>query len=171
MDAYVLGTHESDLPTHLLQDGAEGDRVRAIARLNGVDHNAFYAIEAPDAESAELHLEKIKGLGTNVNWWLIHCVAEDCLGLMEIKPFSILNPSKMPPYDFYLILTVEQEHVRDEVATARQLLGEDGVAAATDGRGRFLIELGSNDQSALDAAVATFGVATHAVSGDGFIRG
>ncbi len=143
-----------------------------MARLEGPEHNAFFAIEAPDSETVELQIEKLRGFGTNIDWWLIRCVSENCFGAFEIKPFIILNPSKLPPFAYYLLLKLEGEHIREEVRVAREHLGQDGVAAATDGKGRFLVELASNDEQALDAAVNALAAANkHAVSPDGILRG
>jgi deferrochelatase/peroxidase EfeB len=64
------------------------------------------------------------------------------------------------------------------MGAAKAVLGEDGVYAASDGKGHVLVELGSNDQQALTQAAEDLagavgdGVsAAHLVSEGGFQQG
>lgn len=167
MDAYVLGMHEGDLPTHVVNEGEAGHRVVVVAPLSGPDHNVLYKIEATDADGVHGHIERISGLGTVINKWLIRCISENCFGLIEtFKPFSILGPHSLPPYLYYVFHWLEQEHVRDEVAALLEIFGPDGVAAATDGAGHFLIEYASDDAEKIGAGNALFSMAGHTNAGD-----
>lgn len=167
MDAYVLGTHDGDLPTHLLGRGEEGHRVLVIAPLSGPDHNVLYKIEAPDADGVQHHVERISGVGTLVGRILIRCTSENCFGLIEsVKPFLILGPHSLPPYLHYVFQWLEQAHVRDEVAALVEIFGPEGVAAATDGEGHFLVEYGSDDPDKITAGDAVFSGTGHAITGE-----
>lgn len=167
MDAYVLGTHEGDLPTHLLGQGEEGHRVLVMARLDGPDHDVLYKIEAPDKEGVSTHVANITGAGSLIDRILIRCIRENCFGLIEtIKPYMGVAPHSLPPYVYYAFQWLEQDHIRDEFAALVDIVGMDGLAAATDGEGHFLIEYGSDDADKISAAANLFSGAGHAITGD-----
>lgn len=159
MDAYVLGTHDGELPTHLLGHG--DNRVRAMARLDGPDHNVFYALEVPNAESVDGHVSAIGDAGSIVGRILI---------IDGNIAAVVIHPSHMPPWERYLFLLLELEAIEEALAAARDILGEGGVAAAADSQGHILVELGGNDAAALQEAAALFGGAAHAVGAGGIVR-
>jgi hypothetical protein len=184
MDAYVLGQHDGDLPTHLLERGELGNRVRAMATLDGPDHNVFYAIEAPDQNALDTHTASLAEAGTDSQRTMSACLDPDCLPLLG-KDSHVIHPSFIPPCLYYLFHWLfhpgDPEAGTDFVAEgldkAREILGDDGVAASTDGNGNVLIELGGNDEAKLAEAQAAlqahFGdnlSSGHAVTGAGVVK-
>lgn len=166
MDAYVLGKHDGELPTHLLGQG--DNRIRAMARLEGPDHNVFYALEVPDEGSVHPHTTAIADAGTIIAEILIHNA--------EVAGFILItiHPSHMPPWERYvfLLLELELEELEQALVEAGEILGPDGVAAAVDGQGRALVELGSNDPAGIEQAMTALGGgAVHAVGAGGIVRG
>jgi hypothetical protein len=164
MDAYVFGTHDGDLPSHLIGAGELGNRVRAMARLDGPDHNVYYAIEAPDTAALDSHVSNLTATGTAPTSTILMCGSQPCADLLAngYQPHSL--PSHLPPWEcvqFLALLLEEGVSPAEELEAARLLLGADGVAAATDGEGRVLIQLGANDTEtvaqASDALRASFG--------------
>jgi hypothetical protein len=151
MDAYILGKHAGELPVHLLQQGEPGNRVRAIGRLDGPDHNAYYALEAPDQQTVDSLVTQVKSTGTQSEQTLTVCLKPSCLGMVS-HPNG--NPSWMPPFLWYIFHWIHTHDAGPGVDAARKILGPEGVHAATDGEGKALIQLGSDDQAKLSAASA-----------------
>jgi hypothetical protein len=155
MDAYILGTHEGDLPIHLLKEGEPGNRIRAMARLEGPVHNVFYALEAPDEMSVDSLTTTVGSSGTTPQKSMVVCLRPPCLVTVGGGPGRPNpNPSYVPWAEMYVFHLFEAETAADAVRAARASLGEDAVAAATDGNGRIMVELSSNDATALDSASA-----------------
>jgi hypothetical protein len=171
MDAYILGTHEGELPTHLLAHGEEGHRVRTMGRIEGPTHNVFYALEVPDLAAFERIAGHIADAGT-ANPQTIQPT-----GHPEYRS-SKHAPSHFPPWDRIAILLLHLELEKQIAATAAAVkrLGDEGVAVITDGSGLTLAEFGGNDAAEVDAAAAEFaasgeGAEIHVLSADGFVSG
>jgi hypothetical protein len=160
MDAYILGTHEGDLPTHLLEGGEVGNRVRAMAQLDGPDHNVFYAIEGPDQATVDAHVRSIVAAGTTVQ----HAITPDDgrTNDPEWVMIGVSHPSHKPPWEYYIFWRLL--HYGDPVeytgalaeglGAARDLVGDDRIAVAINAEGDVLIELCGDDQAALVEAQA-----------------
>jgi hypothetical protein len=180
MDAYLLGRRDGELPTELL-GGPEGNRVRAMAQLDGPEHNVFFAVEGPDQEAIDAHFDAITSGGTQASWKLvIEVLAEDDSLLAKIATGGT-HPSHMPPWEMILFLQLEideiTEAVADAIDAAKDRLGANGVAIGSNGAGGMLIELGSKDPAAVEAAHAALREAIgdglsagHAVAGSGIVK-
>jgi hypothetical protein len=184
MDAYVLGRSEGDLPTHLFEGGEPGNRVRAMAQLDGPDHNAFYAIEGPDAAAVDQHVQSITAAGSTAAVTITppDGPAEDPDWVMI---GIIVHPSHMPPWVYYWLHHIpnppdppfESDELANAVRAVRDILGEEGIAAIKGRDGDILIEFGADDQAKLDEARAAFGAhlgdnhsGGHAVTGAGIVK-
>lgn len=156
MDGCVFGRHEGDLPLHLLQEGEPGNRIRAMARLEGPDHNIYYAIEAPDRQAFDSLVANATGAGS------IPMYSPDfCIGSVCIPPVTGggggTTPSYLPPWVRirFLIALAQKEHekIDEAIVRTKERLGPDSIAFATDGKGMVIIEVGSNDEEPLEAAM------------------
>jgi hypothetical protein len=180
MDAYLLGRRDGALPTELLGTN-DGNRIRAMAQLDGPEHNVFFAVEGPDEAAIESHFDAITGSGTTAGWKLVVKVIDEDDSLLSKIATGGVHPSHMPPWETYAVLQLELEKITQElvdaVEAARGHLGPKGVAVGSDGSGAMLIELGANDRAALDEAHAAIrdaagaGVKAHTVAGSGFVKG
>lgn len=151
MDAYVLGTHKGDLPTHLLGDAGSG-RVRAMGALEGAPHSIYVAVEGDTREALEDAVAIVTGAGIEAEVGLtLNPEAADS-GNIIINLIHI--PSRMPPWELLLFLWLEGELFADAIETAVEHLGPEGVAVASDGKGKVLIELGGNNAAKVEAAAA-----------------
>ena len=171
MDAYILGRHAGELPS--LTSGSTGNRVRAMARLDGPEHDVFYALEVNGPDGVDVVTESLTDLGLVVS--KTHLPARD-----DKDKYAIVagRPSHMPPWEVYLFLNGDvSEEIAATLNEVVEDLGEGTVAAAVDNNGDALIELGSNDEAKVLAAGATVAnvlggnVTTHAVVGGGIITG
>lgn len=153
MDAYVLGSHPGELPTHLLGD-EEGNRIRAMARLEGGDFDVFYALETQSEEDVERHVAALRDAGTDIIIiWHGHG------GPVESGPISLPpplppppRPSWIPPRPWLLFLLAEIVDVILLVESLRERFGIDNVAGYHGSDGRYLIEVGAHDRDSLAAA-------------------
>lgn len=175
MDAYILGKHDGDLPTHLLS-GPGGNRVRAMARLDGPHHDAFYAIEVDDPDGVTVLTESLSDSGLVISQTHVAAVADENKVAAHIVPY--VHPSHMPPWECYAFIHAQWvEQIPEILAAILAELGDGTVAAAVDSDGNVLIELGSDDEAAVTAAAAGLadalggGVAVHTVVGDGIVTG
>ena len=100
MDAYIFGNHDGELPTDLLAS-AEGDRVRAMARLDGPTHDVFYALEVGDQDGVSVITEALTKHGLVVSGTHIAATNQDKVA-MHVVPH--ITPSHMPPWECYLFL-------------------------------------------------------------------
>jgi hypothetical protein len=173
MDAYILGRHEGDLPSHLLAQGEPGNRVRAIARLEGPDHDVFYALEAPDQQSLDSLVQAITVAGSNPASVLPACALIHCKGAIA----NVRGPSYLPPWPTYVFEWFDADTAAEAIQLAVDSLGEDAVAAATDGQGHILIELAGPDEDLIRATMALIRArlrfaddGLHAVTGDGMMH-
>ena len=149
MDYYVFGTHEGAVPAHLIGTGQDGHRIRAVAPLTGGEHDIFYAVQAPHQEAFEEYLGTITDAGTTPTVTLPVCEDLSCLKLL----FTLLQRlSWMPPYECLLFVVVIADGVLEVLGQLVDELGEERVAAVTDGQGRFLVEIGGDDWDALERA-------------------
>jgi hypothetical protein len=162
MDGYVLGRHTGELPLHLLQEGEPGNRIRAIARVEGPDHDVVYAIEAPDEQALSLHTTSTSTAGTSSTKSLIVCVSLPC---QAQGGHTNGNPMHMPPWECILFLWLEAEDISEIVGDIKESLGADSIYTATDGEGHFLVQLGSDDQERVDEAAARLTSAVGAGAG------
>jgi hypothetical protein len=173
MDAYILGRHDGELPTHLLS-GPGGDRVRAMARLAGPAHDVFYALEVADERSVTVLTESLTASGL--------VVSETHMPLTsDPDKYAIvghIRPSHFPPWDFYLFIHGDEvEDLPNQLSAAADELNEGTVGFAIDASGKVLIELGSNDEAKVNAVAASLvdalggTAAAHTVVGDGIIAG
>ena len=154
MDAYVLGTHSGDLPTHILGDAGSG-RVRAMGQLEGAPHTVYVAIEGDTPEALEEAIAVVRGAGIadEVGLTLNPESGDEVMAL----PFVIHFPSRMPPPEVMIFIYVQADGVVEALQEAVDSLGADGVAVASDGEGRVLVELGGSRSAVEDAAAAFAG--------------
>ena len=159
MHTYLLGRHTGDLPTHLVGTEMDGHEVFAVAELDGPDHSVFVGLKrigatAPNLEpGAQRPMSgQLPSSGDVVGEAVVfvQCVRDDCLGLLPELP---INPCYLPGWDLIVFVFVFAEHLRDALPRAHQRLGNGAVAVATDGGGRFLVELAGNDRHALEEAL------------------
>ncbi|HVB27616.1 MAG TPA: hypothetical protein VNE21_06870 [Mycobacteriales bacterium] len=143
MNTYVFGKHSGAVEPGSLVGGEPGSRIRAAVRLDGAD-DVLYAIEAEDEDGLQNHLLTITTAGTTViTFPLTVCVDTECLALL--KDISYL-PMWLPPFDIYVFAALEGDGPLDVLVE----LEAPGVAAATDGHGRFVVELGGAERAPLE---------------------
>jgi hypothetical protein len=159
LHTYLLGRHHGDLPTHLVGTEMDGHEVFAMAELDGPDHSVFVGLKriGAAAGSVEPGARPMSGtLSTSGDpisevVVFVQCLRDDCLGLLPELPIS---PCYLPGWDVIVFVIIFAEHLRDALPRARQHIGDGAVAAATDGGGRFLVELAANDRGSLEQALA-----------------
>ena len=148
MHAYVLGRTAGEPAWHMVGQGEAGNRVRAIARLDGAVHNVFAALEAPDATSMSTHVESLTLNPTEpVPTPIVPCDTPDCCDLIPgvVGRVSFIGESDSL-YAFGLLdINGPVTALRDVVAS----MGADRVAAITDGK-RVLVELVGTDRTELE---------------------
>jgi hypothetical protein len=155
--AYVLGNHSGEAPPGSLVKGEPGNRIRAVAGLEGGPHNVLYHFEAPDLAGLQTHSSTVTQAGTTVMESYTVCVFKDCVTLNPQPP---IQPMGMPPYDIYIFGVVEAEGRLSVLEEIRVELDVD-VAAANDGHGHFVIELGAADRSKLEQALSRLTAASN----------
>jgi hypothetical protein len=174
MDAYLMADHEGDLPTHLLNEGELGNRVRALATLHGPKFPRFVAVEAPDEASLEKQIAKLELEGYVIKWRMVSCIVLNCQRIVGLER---VGGSNMPPMDHVLFEIFETTDsvasVLDEAEQALRADGKDGVhvCASTDGNGSVLVELGSDDADLLATTAAKVREAIGASSGEHRVTG
>lgn len=153
MDAYVLGTHEGGLPTHLLGDAGRG-RVRAMGSLEGSPHSIYVAV---DGDSPEAIADALSAVNDAIDAVALTLNPEtDGGGTVAALPFVIHMPSRIPPPDEVVFIYVEADGIGEALQVVVDTLGPDGVAVAGDGEGRFIVELGGSSSAAVESAAAAF---------------
>lgn len=163
MDAYVLGTHTGDLPTHILGDAGSG-RVRAMSQLEGAPHSIFAAVEGDSPEALEDALAAVRGAGVADAVALTLNPEADDVGTIIINLIHV--PARIPPWELLVFVYLEAELILETLEAAVEALGAENVAVASDGQGRVLIELGGPNASAVQAtADALAGAHKNAVVG------
>ena len=157
MHTYLLGRHSGDLPTHLVGTEHEGHRVFSVAPLDGPDHTVFIGLKRDETIAPSEPARPMSGsLSTGPDdpisdvVVVVECLAENCMGLLPKLP---INPCYLPGWQVIAFVIVFAEHLRDALPRAHQRLGEGAVAVATDGHGRFLVELAANDRGAIEQAL------------------
>jgi len=150
MDAYVFGTHEGDLPTHVLGAAGSG-RVRVMGQLEGAPHTVFVGIEGESHDALDEADAAVRGSGV-----------ADAVSFRPdpnasaALPLIIHMPAKIPPWLRIIIIFLEAEAIEAAILAGHEALGPDGIAVATDGQGRYLVELGGDDAAAVELAAAAF---------------
>lgn len=152
MDAYVLGTHEGELPTHLLGPAGSG-RVRAMAAVEGSPHTIYIAV---DGDTEEALGEALAVVDNSSLHGAIHLVASEVASRHGVFVSTVHGTSHMPPVECIIFLFIEAESIEDAFLAALDALGPEGVAVAADGRGGFVVELGGDDPAAVEAAAEDF---------------
>ena len=160
MDAYVLGSHPGELPTHLLS-AEPGNRIRAVARLEDGEYDVFYALETQSEEDVERHLAAIREAGTDpLVVWHTHGSGAVALGPIPWpKPLPPPPPAPawVPPCDWYLFLVAKVGDVLGLVEALRHRFGPENVAVVQGPDGRHLLEVGSKDRDELATALDELG--------------
>lgn len=148
MNAYLFGRHEGDLPLHLLEGGEKGNRIRALAQLEGPEHTIFAAFELPDGADAHQHVESLTLSGVDPGPLTLMCGSQPCLDLLmgiiqswvaDLKGFSI-----------YLYLRLVVGGRVEILVDLVEELGSDRVRAITDGDGTVIIEIGAHEREELE---------------------
>ena len=147
MDAYVLGTHEGDLPTSLVGAGDEGNRIRAAAKLQGADQNVFYALQVESADDVQPHVDAIIASGTSP---IAILTAGSEAATLLIVPH---HPAYLPPGLWTAFVHVVGEGADRAVEVLLELLGEERVAAARLDDGSVLVEATGDDRDELADAI------------------
>jgi hypothetical protein len=150
MNSYVFGDLRGELPTHLLGAGEPGERVRALAPLQGTGHNLFAAIEAGSAESLARHLTSLEEAGASLGSPFTACDSVPCQAL---TPAIGWEPSWIAPKPELVFAELTAEGELSVLAEIVEALGSDAVAAVTDGAGGFLVELTGHDRAAVASAL------------------
>lgn len=148
MNAYLFGRHTGDLPLHLLENGEKGNRIRAIAELDGPDHTIFVAFDVPDLDAANQHVESLTTSSVDPGPLTPMCGSETCLELLMAIVESFV--AELEGFLLYLYLRLV---VHGRVEILRDLveeLGSHRVRAITDGNGTVIIEIGSHDRAELE---------------------
>jgi hypothetical protein len=151
MDAYVFGRHDGDLPTHLVGQGVEGNRIRAVARLQGGEHDVFYALEVESHDDIERHVGVLTEAGSQPSLVLRPGPDTATSGPIHLPPPipPPPMPAWVPPYPWLLFLVCVVDDVVQLIEILRDRLGGDAVAAWQAGDGRYLIEAGATERSSL----------------------
>src|SRR3954452_23982988 len=124
MDVYVFGSHAGDLPTHLVGDEA-GNRIRGMARLEGGEHDAFYAIEAESLDDVARHLESLTSAGTTVALVLRPHPDWAKSGPVTLPHIPLPpKPMYLPPLELLLFLLLRLERLEEFVLRLIERLGE-----------------------------------------------
>ncbi|MDQ1694762.1 MAG: hypothetical protein QOJ03_115 [Frankiaceae bacterium] len=153
MDAYVFGQHDGDLPTHLVGQGIEGNRIRAMAALQGDDHNIFYALEVESLEDLDRHIGQLTEAGSAAVITLVPDFDAIASGPIHVPPLPPPpTPAWIPPYPWLVFVITSVEDVVGLVVKLREQLGDDAVAVWQAADGRYLIEAGAAERSALESA-------------------
>ena len=148
MNAYLFGSHKGNLPVHLLGKGAPGNRIRAMAELDGPDHSIFVAFEVPDINAANQHVMSLSTSGVDPGPVVPMCGSETCLQLlMDIVESVVADLDGFLLYLYLrLVVTGRVEILRELVKE----LGSDRVRAITDGAGTVIIEIGGHHRDELE---------------------
>jgi hypothetical protein len=170
LSAYVFGTHAGELPRHLVRTDPSQAGIFAAAPLSESPHNVYYALDtsAPDSGADEL-IAKLAEAGTEVEEVIVACLSEDCIGMV----LGVIGPCKIPGCpEWFVFLVIEGRERLHHLEHARTRLGEDNVAAAYDGDGRFLVELAHDDRDLLEDVIRSFAdLDTHRVRSTHWLRG
>jgi hypothetical protein len=148
LNAYLFGRHSGDLPLHLLEKGEKGNRIRAMAQLDGPDHTIFVAMELPHVDAGQQHVESLTTSGVSPGPIVVMCGSETCLSLLLSLVESVV--AELEGFLVYLYLRLV---VRGRVEILRDLveeLGHERVRAITDGTGTVIIEIGAHDRNELE---------------------
>jgi hypothetical protein len=148
LNAYLFGRHSGDLPLHLLANGEKGNRIRAMANLEGPDHTIFVAFEVPDVDAANEHVMSLSSSGVDPGPIVPMCGSETCAQLL----MSIIQ-SMVAELEGFLIYLYLRLVVSGRVEILTELvaeLGPHGVGAITDGDGTVLIEIGGHKREDLE---------------------
>jgi hypothetical protein len=153
MNAYVMGQHDGALPTHLLNGGREGNRVRAIGRLDGPSHDIYLALEVPDVATFDAYLEAIETAGTVVHRAMVAAAAPEIPHALDGVPHG---PSWIRAFTHITFTWYDADVIEEAAHAAIPYVSYAGIAAATDNKGHIVVELGHDDLATLDGAVEAF---------------
>jgi FAD/FMN-containing dehydrogenase len=118
--------------------------------LEGGPHTIFVGVEG-DSDAALEEAAAAVGAGL-----ADHVMFRPNPDASSALPGIIHMPAKLPPWLRIVLVWLEGDGVEAAILVAHEALGPDGIAAATDGAGRYLIELGGDDIAAVDAAASAF---------------
>ena len=147
MNAYLFGRHEGELPLHLLEGGEEGNRIRALAQLEGPEHTIFAAIELPDGASASQHVESLTTSGVDPGPLTLQCGSESCWDLLMKIMSRVADPIG---WEIYLYLRLIVTGRVEIYASLVEELGPEAVRAVTDGNGVVIMEVAANNRDELE---------------------
>lgn len=139
MDAYVLSRFDGDL-NEVVGMTVEGARVRAAARLDGPEHNAFFALEG-DKEQSLMSLSRAMPTSNGDPLPMVSCFDQPCLEWVD----GVLSRiSWFDGFEFYVFLLIELDEPLGYISVLVEDFGEERVAAISDGSGKVLIEIGAH---------------------------
>lgn len=172
MNVYLLGSHDGELPTHLLRDAESEHGIFAMGRLSGDQHTMYYAASVADSASVGDVVGTVEGAGSSVATIIVQCVSETCLGLI-LWLLGVITPCHVPgPPEWVVFLVLRGREELRHLEHALERLGRGHVAAAYDGDGTFLVELAADDRDLLDEVASTFAhLDNHEVVSTHWMRG
>lgn len=153
MDAYVLGSHSGELPTHLVSANT-GNRIRAVARLEGGQHDIFYALEVDSVDDFDRHVRDIEGAGTR-----IAVVLNPHGGNVQMGPIPLPipppppTPSWIPPCEWAMFVFATVEDIVGLIEKLRERFGVEYVAGLRVGN-QYILEVGAEERDSLETALA-----------------
>lgn len=158
MDAYALTRATGELPWHQVGRGEPGNRVRAMAQLDGPDHDVFVALEVPHGDAIREHLDasffayaqadaEVSTDPTVDPTQIVPCLSDDCMCLIP-GVFGRVSFIGEPDSNYAFVLA-DVDGPLSVLAEIAEELGPDRVAAVTDGQ-RVLVELVGSDRAELD---------------------
>jgi hypothetical protein len=154
MYAYVFGRHNGQPPTNLVGTTFRGVTVQSMTALEGPAHTLFTKLHLTDASALSRPMSGEDPLGEVVDdaEVMIGCESVDCSGLVGniVSRISFIGADHV----YFCFILCDIDGPLTHLPAHEQEVGPDRIAAATDGKGRALIELAGDDQDELLARAA-----------------
>ena len=142
MDAYVLSRYTGDDLGSVVGMTQDGARVRAAARLDGPDHDVFFALEGDSEESLMSLSRALPTSSTNGDPLpMVSCFDQPCIDFID----GVLGRiSAFDGFEFFVFLLIELDQPFGYARVLIEDFGEERVAVITDGSGKVLVEIGAH---------------------------
>lgn len=149
MQAYVFGRHTGEPPLHLVGTTHDGVTVQAMTALEGAEHTLFTKLHVENAAVLSEPRSVDDPIGQIVDDATITlgCTSPDCDGLIGdiVSRVAFIGTG----HSYFAFMLCHADGPLDHLRDYEKLVGPNRIAAATDGKGRVILELAGDDPEEL----------------------
>ena len=149
MQAYVFGRHTGEPPLHLVGTTHDGVTVQAMTALEGAEHTLFTKLHVENAAvlSEPRSVDDPVGQIIDDATITLGCTSPDCNDLIGNIVSRVAFIGTGHPY--FAFILCQADGALDHLLAYERQLGPNRIAAATDGKGRVIVEIAGDDPDEL----------------------